>query len=126
MLNAPNWIGIDVSINKQSLDLHLVEVNHFRRELDMKNGCYTREVQFTLADGKQGQLKSIRFLSLNEGELGAIHYTVEILKGQAEVEITPYVDGIKNEDANWDDPFWKHLETFNAGNFSALPCAVAP
>ncbi len=121
VLNAPNWIGIDVSINKQPLDLHLVEVNHFRRELDMKNGCYTREVQFALADGTEGQLKSIRFLSLNEWELGAIHYTVEILKGQAEVEITPYVDGgIKNEDANWDDPFWKHLETFNAGNFSAL------
>ena len=38
VLNAPNWIGIDVEIDGQQLDLHKCEPVDFRRELNMQAG----------------------------------------------------------------------------------------
>jgi maltose phosphorylase len=43
VLNAPNWIGIDIEINGESLDLNTcTAVKNFRRELNMKEGWYNR------------------------------------------------------------------------------------
>jgi maltose phosphorylase len=37
VLNAPNWIGIDIEINGEMLNLNTcAEVTDFRRELNMK------------------------------------------------------------------------------------------
>ncbi len=39
VLNAPNWIGIDIEINGEQFDLNsCTEVKNFRRELNMKEG----------------------------------------------------------------------------------------
>ncbi len=38
VLNAPNWIGIDVEIGGEALDLHKIQPVEFRRELNMKQG----------------------------------------------------------------------------------------
>jgi maltose phosphorylase len=43
VLNAPNWIGIDIEINGENLDLAKCKtVSNFRRELNMKEGIYYR------------------------------------------------------------------------------------
>ena len=43
VLNAPNWIGIDVSVNGESLNLNTCKkVEDFRRELNMREGWYSR------------------------------------------------------------------------------------
>ena len=49
VLNAPNWIGIDITINDTPLDLNTCkEVDHFRRELNMKEGWYKRSFVATM------------------------------------------------------------------------------
>lgn len=49
VLNAPNWIGIDVEINGEPLDLYTCKkVTNFRRELNMKEGWYRRSFQAVL------------------------------------------------------------------------------
>jgi maltose phosphorylase len=46
VLNAPNWIGIDIEINGESLDLNTcTAVKNFRRELNMKEGWYNRSLK---------------------------------------------------------------------------------
>jgi maltose phosphorylase len=51
VLNAPNWIGIDIEINGESLDLNTcTAVKNFRRELNMKEGWYNR-FEATLQNG---------------------------------------------------------------------------
>ncbi len=42
VLNAPNWIGIRISIDNQKLDLAKNKIEDFRRVLDMKTGLLTR------------------------------------------------------------------------------------
>ena len=49
VLNAPNWIGIKVSVNREYLDLNTCKrVKDFRRELNMKEGWYRRSFVATL------------------------------------------------------------------------------
>lgn len=108
VLNAPNWIGIDISLNGQPLNLaDCKKVAHFLRELNMKEGWYKRSFVATMPNDLEIAVEVVRFLSLDLDELGAIQYNVQLLNADAEVIVTPYVDGgIKNRDSNWDDKFW--------------------
>ena len=111
VLNAPNWIGIRVSVNRENLDLNTCKkLKHFRRELNMKEGWYRRSFVATLQNGTEIKVESTRILHLDLDELGVINYQIEVLNGDADIELTPYLDaGITNEDSNWDDKFWEIL-----------------
>ncbi|TRO65202.1 glycoside hydrolase family 65 protein [Christiangramia sabulilitoris] len=112
VLNAPNWIGINVFVNNEALDLHTCkEVKNFRRELNMKEGFLSRSFEAVLPNGVEIQVKSLRFLSIVNDELGAIKYEVTPLNSDAVIQFEPYLDGsITNTDANWEERFWKTLE----------------
>ncbi|MDH3699649.1 MAG: glycoside hydrolase family 65 protein, partial [Flavobacteriaceae bacterium] len=109
VLNAPNWIGIDVTIDGAQLDLNTCTiVDNFRRELNMQEGWYKRSFEATLPDGKRIGVEATRFLSLALDEVGAINFEVTALEQSMELVFTPYIDsGITNEDSNWDDKFWE-------------------
>ena len=118
VLNAPNWIGINVTINGEALDLNTCKkVENFRRELNMKEGWLSRSFLATLKNGIQLQVDSKRFLSLDLDELGAIQYSVKPINMHAEIVFEPYLDsGIHNEDSNWDDQFWNITNITNEGS----------
>ena len=109
VLNAPNWIGIDVFINGEQLDLaSCKKVIDFRRVLNMQEGIYRRSFVATLQNDITINVHITRFLSLRIDELGAIKYEVTPVSGNAEITFNPYLDaGITNEDSNWDDQFWE-------------------
>ena len=111
VLNAPNWIGINVYINEEQLDLATCKsVDEFRRELNMKEGWLSRSFTATLQNDVQIKVETKRFLSLAIDELGAIEYHVTPLNKEAQITFLPYLDnGITNEDSNWDDKFWDVL-----------------
>lgn len=108
VLNAPNWIGIKVFVNNEELDLFTCKkVSAFKRELNMKEGCYVRNFEAVTVNNIEIAVSIKRFLSLDISEVGAISYTVKVLKSDAEIRFEPYLDsGITNEDSNWDDKFW--------------------
>ncbi|NNK83449.1 MAG: glycoside hydrolase family 65 protein [Flavobacteriaceae bacterium] len=108
VLNAPSWIGIDININNEQLDLFTCKkIENFRRELNMKEGWLSRNFKATLQNNNEIQVETKRFLSLGLDEIGAIEYSVTPLNSDANLVITPYIDaGITNEDSNWDDKFW--------------------
>lgn len=112
VLNAPNWIGINVLVNGESLDLYTCkEVKDFSRELNMKEGWYERSFVATLPNDITVKVKVVRFLSITRNELGAINFEVEPLNADATIGFEPYIDsGITNEDANWEEKFWETLE----------------
>ena len=111
VLNAPNWIGINVEINGEQLDLNTcASVSNFRRELNMQEGWLSRSFTATLQNKLEIEVKVLRFLSLDLDEVGAINYQVKPLNGEATIKFQPYLDsGITNEDTNWDDQFWDTL-----------------
>ena len=118
VLNAPNWIGVDVFINGDPLDLNTCKkVEDFRRELNMKEGWYQRSFKATLPSDIQVNIKATRFLSLDIDEVGAIEYQVTSVDADIDVKFVPYLDsGITNEDSNWDDKFWNTTNVISEGN----------
>jgi maltose phosphorylase len=118
VLNSPNWIGINVFVNNQPLDLFTCKkVENFRRELNMQEGWYKRSFVATLQNNIVVKIESLRFLSLDIDEVGAIKYSVTPLNSNAEIKFHPYLDsGITNEDTNWDDKFWDTTNVTHKNN----------
>ncbi|WP_034887975.1 glycoside hydrolase family 65 protein [Gillisia sp. Hel_I_29] len=118
VLNAPNWIGIDVEIEGEALDLNTCKsIEDFRRELNMKEGWLKRSFVATLPNDIKIKVTATRFLSMELDELGAIDYNVELLSGKAKIVFKPYLDsGISNTDANWEERFWKTVAIKEEGH----------
>jgi maltose phosphorylase len=118
VLNAPNWIGINIEVNGENLDLATCKsVSNFRRELNMQEGWYQRSFQAILQNDVAISVDVTRFLSLDIDELGAIKYQVTPINTDAKVVFKPYLDaGIENEDTNWEEKFWETLEIKNEEN----------
>ncbi len=118
VLNAPNWIGIEIEINGENLDLAKCKsVSNFKRELNMKEGIYYRSFEATLANGTEIAVKVRRFLSLDLDEVGVINYEITTLNSYAKIVFKPYVDaGVHNEDANWEEKFWEPISVKNVAN----------
>ena len=118
VLNAPNWIGIDIEINGENLDLaNCQSVSNFRRELNMKEGIYYRSFEATLTNGTEISVNVSRFLSLDLDEVGVINYEIKVLNSDAKIVFKPYVDaGVHNEDANWEEKFWEPISAKHSNN----------
>ena len=118
VLNAPKWIGIEIEINGENLDLNAcAKVEKFRRELNMKEGWYNRSFKATLQNGTEIAVNIRRFLCLNLDEVGVINYEITPLNKEAKIVYKPYIDaGVTNEDANWDEKFWEPLGTKDREN----------
>jgi len=109
--NAPNWIGIRVTIDGEELDLHTCKVISFRRELNMRHGFLERIFTVEMKNGVQAEVKAKRFLSLTRDEIGAIRYSVKLLNANAKISLMPYLDGnIRNRDSNYDEVFWNLID----------------
>ena len=107
VLNAPNWIGIDISVNGKAIDLATSEIISFTRILNMKEGYLERSFRVTVAENKTIEINSRRFLSMAEPDLGIIRYAVKSVDFEGKLDFTVYVDGdVKNEDTNYGEKFW--------------------
>ena len=111
VLNAPNWIGINVEVDGEQLDLFTCKaIEDFKRELNMQEGWLSRNFRATLNNGIIVEVETKRFLSLDLDEIGAINYQIKPINKDAKITFQPYLDSaITNEDTNWDDKFWDTL-----------------
>ncbi len=118
--NSINYIGINICINGEMLDLAKANVEQFYRELDMKNGVLTRKF---IADvsGNKIEVNVVRFLSIATKELGVIKYEVKSLNFDGEVKFTPYLDSnVKNEDSNYEEAFWVNISSESSKNTGSV------
>ena len=93
VLNAANWIGINIVFDGEALDLHTAEVSDFKKRIE-----YERRLSSALFYGYTDLVVS-RFRSLQQGSnsmvrnrIGAIAYQVTPLNFSGEAKITPYID----------------------------------
>lgn len=120
VLNSPNWIGIDVDVDGEQLDLAKCKTEDFLRVLNMKEGVLSRSFVATLVNGRKIKIESQRFLSMANPVIGVIKYSVTALTEKIELTLSPYLDGdVTNEDANYNEKFWNILET-ESGSFSGF------
>ncbi len=121
LLNAPSWIGIYVEVDGEVLDLDKIKVENFRRTLNMKEGYLEREFIANFANGNRIFVKTKRFLSFVDRELGMIKYQIKNLGKGFSLKISPSIDGdVINEAANWEKHLWDIPNKLNVENQAYL------
>ncbi|MBK1438673.1 glycoside hydrolase family 65 protein [Parapedobacter sp. ISTM3] len=121
VLNAPSWIGIDVFVDGEPLDLHRLEILRFRRQLCMKDGYLSRSFTARFEDGREVAVEATRFCSLVDDECGALSYRISARNFDGRFVVIPYLDGgVRNMDSNYDETFWEYVAASTAPNRSVL------
>ena len=116
VLNAPNWIGIDISIDGTPVDLATSEIVSFTRILNMREGYLERSFRIAVSGNKRIDFNSRRFVSMAEPDLGIIRYSVKSVDFEGNIDFTIYIDGdVKNEDTNYGEKFWKEVNKDHNG-----------
>lgn len=107
VINAVNFIAMDVFINDQPVDLAVLKPEDFYLELDMEKGLLTRQFTVTVA-GATVAFRFERFLSIVKKELAMIQMSATVLAGEATIRVVSKLDNtIQNEDSNYDEMFWQ-------------------
>jgi maltose phosphorylase len=107
VLNAPNWIGIDISIDGNAIDLAKSKISAFRRILNMKEGYLERSFRVTVPGNRTLEINSRRFLSMAEPDLGIIKYVIKSVDFTGTIDYMVSIDGdVSNEDTNYGEKFW--------------------
>jgi maltose phosphorylase len=121
VLNAPNWIGIDISVNGKAIDLANSEITFFKRILNMREGYLERSFMVTVSENKTISITSRRFVSMAEPDLGVIRYAVKSMDFDGKLDFTIYIDGdVKNQDTNYGEKFWEEVSKEINGNTGIL------
>ena len=109
VINAMNFIAVGILIDGEPLDLAKQPVSDFHMELDMRRGVLNRNFIWK-SEGDAAEIKFTfeRFVSISQKELCLVRVTAEVLKGSADLEFHPRLDGnVTNEDANYEEMFWE-------------------
>ena len=110
VLNSPNWIGMNILIDDEVLDLAKVKVSNFKRVLDMQNGLLQRSFEVTFSGNKLVAVKVERFVSCTHDEIACIRYQIKPLNFSGKLTWSNFVDGlVKNMDSNYDEIFWDRV-----------------
>lgn len=111
VLNAVNFIGIDVTLGERILDLHHWKPREFRRTLDMYRGELSRDFRLQDDQGRDFVIQTKRFVNKEYRELASISYSITLIDDPtgegAPITLSSYLDGnVVNEDANYGEDFW--------------------
>lgn len=121
VINAANWIGLQVSVEGEVLDLACVQVSDFKRELNMREGYLLRSFTACLKSGKKVHVKATRFCSIADDEVGALRYNITPLNFSGRVTFTAFINGdVKNQDSNYGEQFWESIGSAINGNEAYL------
>jgi maltose phosphorylase len=110
VLNAPSWIGINLSIDSVPLDLAKSKIRSFRRLLNLKEGYLERSFVFLPSKNKSIGINIRRFVSMADPDLGIIRYTIKPLDFSGTAEFDLYLDAdVRNQDTNYGEKFWEDV-----------------
>lgn len=111
VLNSVNWIGLDIWVNDEKLDLaKVVTIDSFYRELDMMNGILRRSFECTLHNGVKLKVSAKRMVSMDQEELALLQYVITPINQDINLRFVSYLDAdIKNKDSNYDEQFWDEV-----------------
>lgn len=111
VINAIDFIAVDIYVNNKKIDLNTLEPTDFYQELDMQHGILSRHFVVTI-DGCKVKCSFKRLLSLTIKELALVNVSVEMLEGTGDITLVSKLDNdVHNEDSNYDDMFWEHRQS---------------
>ena len=88
MIPAADWLGTEILLDGEKLDLGKVRFRDFRRELDMRRGTLERSFVWQAASGKELRLSFLRFLDMRHPERGCQRLILEALNFSGDLELS--------------------------------------
>lgn len=126
VINAVNFIAMDIFVNGEAVDLSVIEPKDFYMELDMETGILARRFTVTVG-GATIAFSFERFLSIVKKELAMIRMDAEVLAGHADIHIVSKLDNnVQNEDSNYDEMFWEELAKGTTNDINHLTTRTVP
>jgi maltose phosphorylase len=123
VLNSVNWIGLDIHIDGEQVDLAKGKVSDFKRVLNMKSGLLERSFVLELPSGKKIQVSAQRFCSIADTRIGALKYNLKALNFSGKLSVKAFLDSdVENEDSNYEEKFWLPVKEEAVGNEA---CVIA-
>lgn len=93
-VNCINWLPLTFRIDGGAwFDANSTKLLGIKRKLNLKNGLLSREMQFEDAEGRQTQIVSERFASMDNPQLAAMRYRITPLNYNGTIEIKSGLDG---------------------------------
>jgi len=127
VINSVNWIGTDVEVNGETVDLARAAILEFHREINLETGTLMRYCTLELADGKQIRIHTQRFCSISNDHIGQVDFEVRALNFSGKIALVSYLDGdVKNKDSNHDERFWLEVAKTTAGHNAILQVRTRP
>lgn len=122
-INAVNFAKVSLLIDQSEIDLAIADLADFEMALDMKQGVLTYRY---VVGGVQVVVE--RFFSIVTPELAVFRFSFEATDGENhDIRLESVIDAdVHNEDANYDEKFWKTLKTENTSDGSFLISETVP
>ncbi|MDN6112519.1 MAG: glycoside hydrolase family 65 protein [Tetragenococcus halophilus] len=107
VINAVNFIALDLYVNGTQIDLARCDYEDFYMELNMYDGILYRHFTVNIGNTKV-KFSFERFTSVTKKELACITMKAEVLEGQAKIYAISKLDNnVQNEDSNYEEMFWQ-------------------
>lgn len=127
VVNSAKFTQIRIWLEDQLVDLHQLDHSNFELTLDLKEGVLTRSYQVTIGE-KVVRLYFQRFLSIVHKEYAFQQFRMELLQGsEIHYRVASCIEGdVRNEDSNYDEPFWEVQETQFVDTLGLLTTKTVP
>lgn len=127
VINSVNWIGIDIEVEGEIVDLAKCEILEYHREISLQYGTLLRFCTIQLKDGKQLKIHSNRFCSIHNSDIAQIQFDVTALNFSGKLSLVSYLDGdVQNRDSNHDERFWDEAYKSTSENTAVLQVRTKP
>jgi len=101
-VNIPNWTSIQFKIDDSDWwDYKTAKFSEYKKSLCLKTGVFSKKLVVDIPDGKQIQIESSRFASMDNAHIGAIKYNITPLNFSGKITFRSGIDGnIENRGVN--------------------------
>ncbi|MGB8215099.1 MAG: glycosyl hydrolase family 65 protein [Anaerolineales bacterium] len=87
MINTADWLHTRLWVDGEQLDLAKSKFSGFTRQLDLRDGTFTREFTWETATGKKLSLTFVRFTDMQSTPIGCQRIVIKPLNFSGEVKV---------------------------------------
>ncbi|HPN84007.1 MAG TPA: hypothetical protein PK821_01600, partial [Victivallales bacterium] len=107
IVNVPNFFKTDIHLGGEKFDPLKMRVVNYQRNLNMKNGLLTRELEVVQKNGNRTRLCFKRFYSVANTHIAGSRIEITPLNYSGPIKIESFIDG---DVANIKQGFWPPLK----------------
>ena len=93
LANIPDWLNIDLKLDGEKYDLKIGKILSYQRQLSIKDGQLTRNIEWESPKGRKTKLSFEKFMSLDNIHFTALKVKIIPLNYSGAIEICSGING---------------------------------